>query len=506
MTRNKKKNDNENTTHENKRKEMQQSIIQHGETLNEFWKQKRMKIISNDDNCNNSEGKTMALPLSLLLSLSQSKDIVNALGTNVTFFTHSDQRNKAKEEESNNNKEEEEVKYVETFQSSNSTPKLHAMDCEMVKTTKGIEVARVTLLRYKQDAATHNKEDYDVLLDTLIKPQNPILDYLTDYSGMTPQLLENVTTNLSQIQCLLLSLICKDDVIIGHSLENDLRCLRLIHGCVVDTSVIFRGRNGRKYSLRHLSSVLLKRKIQINHPSNGTTTVSNKQDQQKGHCSEEDAAAALTLALRRCRIGPSFHMKEQLNRTNLLELICSTRRRYMHSSSTSWLFPVVTTNDVTKEGPLVCIGPQEWISKHVTSSNNNAHALSCENIKDEIMVKGIYSWLKQDKNKKNGGEVGRRKASLLWANLEVDVGEEENKGYKRIDKVVFDLISQVPASTTIFILFQNDYKKAITLTQRRKTCKDPRSTLGWTDCQEKEWTETVDRCRYCEAFWVGMSS
>mmetsp|Transcript_14301 Transcript_14301/g.20938 ORF Transcript_14301/g.20938 Transcript_14301/m.20938 type:complete len:200 (+) Transcript_14301:1575-2174(+) len=199
-------------------------------------------------------------------------------------------------------------------------------------------------------------------------------------------------------------------------------------------------------------------------------------------------------------------MKEQLNRTNLLELICSTRRRYMHSSSTSWLFPVVTTNDVTKEGPLVCIGPQEWISKHVTSSNNNAHALSCENIKDEIMVKGIYSWLKQDKNKKNGGEVGRRKASLLWANLEVDVGEEENKGYKRIDKVVFDLISQVPASTTIFILFQNDYKKAITLTQRRKTCKDPRSTLGWTDCQEKEWTETVDRCRYCEAFWVGMSS
>jgi len=242
------KNDNENTTHENKRKEMHQSIIQHGETLNEFWKQKRMKIISNDDNCNNSEGKTMALPLSLLLSLSQSKDIVNALGTNVTFFTHSDQRNKAKEEESNNNKEEEEeVKYIETFQSSNSTPKLHAMDCEMVKTTKGIEVARVTLLRYKQDAATHNKEDYDVLLDTLIKPQNPILDYLTDYSGMTPQLLENVTTNLSQIQCLLLSLICKDDVIIGHSLENDLRCLRLIHGCVVDTSVIFRGRNGRKY-------------------------------------------------------------------------------------------------------------------------------------------------------------------------------------------------------------------------------------------------------------------
>ncbi len=56
-------------------------------------------------------------------------------------------------------------------------------------------------------------------------------------------------------------MIDENDIRVGHSLENDLRALRIVHGKIIDTAVLFRGRNGRKFSLKHLYSVLLQRKI-----------------------------------------------------------------------------------------------------------------------------------------------------------------------------------------------------------------------------------------------------
>lgn len=56
-------------------------------------------------------------------------------------------------------------------------------------------------------------------------------------------------TKIEDVQLHLLSLIQATDLVIGHSLENDLKALRIIHHNVVDTSVIFRGGSGRKYGL-----------------------------------------------------------------------------------------------------------------------------------------------------------------------------------------------------------------------------------------------------------------
>jgi hypothetical protein len=121
-------------------------------------------------------------------------------------------------------------------------------------------------------------------------------------------------------------------------------------------------------ALRHLSAALLGKIIQSNHGENG-------------HCSEEDAAAALFLAVRRAREGPWFRIKERGDdRFHLLESV--------------------------QEGPLVCIGPSDWLQKHVTPFQSTAHALTCESVTDSNR-KAVAAWLTSPK----------RRAKLVWANL-----------------------------------------------------------------------------------------
>jgi len=46
---------------------------------------------------------------------------------------------------------------------------VYALDCEMCYTTQGLELTRVTVI----------DEDCNVIHETLVKPQNPIIDYNT---------------------------------------------------------------------------------------------------------------------------------------------------------------------------------------------------------------------------------------------------------------------------------------------------------------------------------------
>lgn len=47
------------------------------------------------------------------------------------------------------------------------------------------------------------------------------------YSGITPGLLENVHTTVGDVQQRLLEIISPDDIIVGHSLDNDMRALKV---------------------------------------------------------------------------------------------------------------------------------------------------------------------------------------------------------------------------------------------------------------------------------------
>lgn len=86
-----------------------------------------------------------------------------------------------------------------------------------VYTTEGSEVARVTLI----DACGNS------ILDEFVKPKHPILDYSTSFSGLTQEILAPVTATLEDIRRKLLSYIHQETILIGHSLDNDLKALRV---------------------------------------------------------------------------------------------------------------------------------------------------------------------------------------------------------------------------------------------------------------------------------------
>ena len=128
--------------------------------------------------------------------------------------------------------------------SQTTSVSVFAMDCEMVETSAGRELARVTLIRFQP--TEQNVDGYQVVLDLLVKPVRPVLDYKTQYSGIKAAMLEPISTRIEQVQVALAGIVGINDILIGHSLENDLRALCLVHDKVVDTALLFRTESGAR--------------------------------------------------------------------------------------------------------------------------------------------------------------------------------------------------------------------------------------------------------------------
>ena len=134
-------------------------------------------------------------------------------------------------------------------QVSNDSP-LFAVDCEMCLTNIGqLELTKICVI----------DSNLKVIYQSFVKPKNPIVNYLTQFSGVTKEILENVETSLEDVQIALQKLLPKDAIWIGQSLENDLNALKLFHPYVIDTSVIYNisGEPRRKTKLKTLAHMFL---------------------------------------------------------------------------------------------------------------------------------------------------------------------------------------------------------------------------------------------------------
>ena len=227
--------------------------------------------------------------------------------------------------------------------------KPYALDCEMVLTTDDkYSLARISLVDWTGA----------IILDEYVKPLLPIKNYFTEFSGITEEILKDVTTSLEQVQKKLLSILKQHSILLGHSLESDLNALKLTHPFVVDTSIIYPHPRGLplRSSLKFLANRYLKREIQ--------------KGGLQGHDSVEDARAVLDLVKLKCEKGPRWGTSDA-NGESIFRRIGSTQKADEHGPE-----------DASKTSAIVEYGtPERGLGREAT------YHIACET--DEEIVRGI---------------------------------------------------------------------------------------------------------------------
>lgn len=68
--------------------------------------------------------------------------------------------------------------------------KVYALDCEMVYTRRGLSLARIILVNCKGET----------VLDIIVKPESPVMDYNTRFSGLTKNLVDATIYDFKQVE------------------------------------------------------------------------------------------------------------------------------------------------------------------------------------------------------------------------------------------------------------------------------------------------------------------
>lgn len=174
--------------------------------------------------------------------------------------------------------------WVNTYEFEHDESHIFGLDCEMCMSEDGLVLTRVSIVDFQMK----------VLYDELVKPDVPIIDYLTQYSGITKEMLEPVTKTYQDVQQEILKIVSSSDILIGHSLQSDFNVLKMRHPRIVDTAVIFDHKAGPPFkpSLRYLASTYLNSDIQ--------------KDGAKGHNPIEDAKTCIELTKLKILNGLGF--------------------------------------------------------------------------------------------------------------------------------------------------------------------------------------------------------
>lgn len=151
---------------------------------------------------------------------------------------------------------------------------VYAIDCEMVCTKAGLEIASISIV----------DSNCQLVYEAMVLPDNPVHDYLTEYSRLAKMAFVGVTVKLSDLHEKLLTLFGEQTILVGHGLYSDLLYLKLFHDKIVDTMMLY-SENTYVPSL----AVLKERFIS---PTECSTSLSK--------C-REDAVATMKLALLKCQ-------------------------------------------------------------------------------------------------------------------------------------------------------------------------------------------------------------
>ena len=187
---------------------------------------------------------------------------------------------------------------------TDETITIMALDCEFCDTASGNALTRISIVN----------EQLECVYDSFVVPEEEITDYKTQYSGITPQKLAGVTTRLEDVHAELRSIITDKTVLLGHSLENDLRVMKMCVSLVIDTSFLFTPTSTPTFkpSLKFLAKKVLQKDIQ-------TST--------SGHDSVDDAKVCMELLLAKQQLGHEYTVSWNDNKRSLADYMgyCGVR-------------------------------------------------------------------------------------------------------------------------------------------------------------------------------------
>ncbi|GAB6031145.1 hypothetical protein CHUAL_007948 [Chamberlinius hualienensis] len=134
---------------------------------------------------------------------------------------------------------------------------MFGLDCEMCLTERNI---------YELTSISIVDENHKTIYNELVLPSVPIKDRLTDYRGITKQLLVKMTKRLKDVQRDIRELLPGDAILVGHSIFSDMAVLNMSHPYIIDTGVIYNlsGIERRKTGLKDLTAIFLNVHI-LNH-------------------------------------------------------------------------------------------------------------------------------------------------------------------------------------------------------------------------------------------------